>query len=217
MAADLLVLNVRPLGGDLENILISAGRIARGPAPPAVPVLDDGGYIALPGLVEAYTHLNKSLLGLPWYRSEVGPRLIDKIENERKVRKTLPIDPRRQSERQACLSVSHGSTFIRSHVDVDTECGVAGVERVMAPREALADVVDINLVAFPQSGLLVRPGTVELLERALTAGENVVSFANPPPPQAAHLGRRRRSGGSAEGTSHGARWARRCCRGTGTR
>ena len=151
MAADLLVHNVRPLGGDLEDILISAGRIARGPAPAGVPVLDGGGRIALPGLVEAHTHLDKSLLGLPWYRNEAGPRLIDKIENERKVRKTLPIDPRRQSERQAYLSVSHGSTFIRSHVDVDTECGVAGMEGVMATREALADVVDIDLVAFPQN------------------------------------------------------------------
>src|SRR6516165_10200832 len=140
MPADLLVRSVRPLGGDLTDILIAGGRIACGPAPVGVPVLDGGGRIALPGLVEAHTHLDKSLLGLPWYRNEVGPRLIDKIENERRVRKTLPIDPRRQSERQALLSVSHGSTFIRSHVDVDTESGLAGVEGVMATREALAGI-----------------------------------------------------------------------------
>src|SRR4051794_41180134 len=162
MPADLLVRSVRPLGGELTDILIVKGRISCGTAPPDVPVMDGGGRIALPGLVEAHTHLDKSLLGLPWYRNEVGPRLIDKIENERKVRGTLPIDPRQQSERQALLSVSHGSTFIRSHVDVDTECGVAGIEGVMATRDALADVVDVDLVAFPQSGLLVRPGTMEL-------------------------------------------------------
>src|SRR4051794_6749087 len=116
MAADLLVRDVRPLGGNLSDIVISAGRIVHGPAPIDTPVLDGGGRIALPGLVEAHTHLDKSLLGHPWYRNEVGPRLTDKIENERKVRKTLPIDPRRQSELQARLSVSHGSTYIRSHV-----------------------------------------------------------------------------------------------------
>ncbi len=109
----------------------------------------------------------------------MGPRLIDKIENERNVRKALPIDPRRQSERQALLSVSQGSTFIRSHVDVDTACGVAGIEGVMATREALAGVVDIDLVAFPQSGLLVRPGTVELLERALRHGAETVGGLDP--------------------------------------
>jgi cytosine deaminase len=179
MVADLLVRDVRPLGGELTGILILAGRIVDGSPPPGVPVLDAGGRIALPGLVEAHTHLDKSLLGLPWYRNEVGPRLIDKIENERKVREMLPIDPRRQSELQARLSVSHGSTFIRSHVDVDTQCGIAGIEGVMATREALADIVDIDLVAFPQSGLLVRPGTVELLEQALRLGAETVGGLDP--------------------------------------
>jgi cytosine/creatinine deaminase len=179
MAVDLLVRNVRPLGGDLGDIGILAGRITGGPPPDGLPVLDGGGRIALPDLVEAHTHLDKSLLGLPWYRNEVGPRLIDKIENERKVRKTLPIDPRRQSELQARLSVSHGTTFIRSHVDVDTECGVSGIEGVMATREALADIVDIDLVAFPQSGMLVRPGTVELLEQALRLGAEAVGGLDP--------------------------------------
>ncbi|HXT82125.1 MAG TPA: amidohydrolase family protein [Acetobacteraceae bacterium] len=179
MAADLLVRNVRPLGGELTDILILAGRIAPGPAPAGVLVLDGSGRIALPGLVEAHTHLDKSLLGLPWYRNAVGPRLIDRIDNERAVRKTLPIDPRQQSERHARLAVSHGSTFIRSHVDVDTDCGVAGIAGVMATREALADVVAIDIVAFPQSGLLVRPGTVELLEQALRLGAETVGGLDP--------------------------------------
>src|SRR3984885_7035724 len=87
MAGDLLVRNVRPLGGDLADIVILAGRIVGEPAPNGVAVLVGDGRIALPGLVEAHTHLDKSLLGLPWYRNEVGPHLIDKIENERKVRK----------------------------------------------------------------------------------------------------------------------------------
>ena len=91
----------------------------------------------------------------------------------------LPIDPARQSHRHATLAVSHGSTFIRTHVDVDTDCGVAGIEGVMATREALADLVAIDLVAFPQSGLLVRPGTVELLEQALRLGAERVSGLDP--------------------------------------
>src|SRR6478752_2849558 len=98
MPADLLVRSVRPLGGELTDILIVEGRISCGTAPADVPVMDGGARIALPGLVEAHTHLDKSLLGLPWYRNEVGPRLIDRIENERSARKTLPIDPRQQSE-----------------------------------------------------------------------------------------------------------------------
>lgn len=182
MAGNLLIQNVRPYGRDSADILIKDGRIVsieNALAADGVPILDGAGQLALPGLVEAHTHLDKSLLGLPWYRNEVGGRLIDKIENERAVRKALPIDPARQSHRHAMLAVSHGSTFIRTHVDVDTECGVAGIEGVMATREALADVVAIDLVAFPQSGLLVRPGTVELMEQALRLGAEGVGGLDP--------------------------------------
>jgi hypothetical protein len=58
-----------------------------------------------------------------WYRNDVGPRLIDKIENERRQKKLLGIDPARQSARQAALSLAKGSTHIRSHVDVDHAVG----------------------------------------------------------------------------------------------
>jgi cytosine deaminase len=182
MAGNLLIHNVRPYGTDSTDVLIRDGHIVSiGEALAAndVPVLDGAGQLALPGLVEAHTHLDKSLLGLPWYRNEVGPRLIDKIDNERAVRKALPIDPVCQSRRHARLAVSHGSTFIRTHVDVDTDCGVAGIEGVMATREALADIVAIDLVAFPQSGLLVRPGTVELMEQAMRLGAETVGGLDP--------------------------------------
>jgi cytosine deaminase len=182
MPGNLLIHNVRPFGDESADILIRDGMIAAiGPGLSAEDVesLDGAGRLALPGLVEAHTHLDKSLLGLPWYRNEVGPRLIDKIDNERTVRGALPIDPAQQSRRQALLSVSHGSTFIRSHVDVDTECGVAGIEGVMATRAALADLVTIDLVAFPQSGMLVRPGTVDLMEQAMRLGAETVGGLDP--------------------------------------
>jgi cytosine/creatinine deaminase len=182
MTGNLLVSNIRPLGGDPTDILIRNGRISTlgsQPVPADIPRLDGANRLALLGLVEAHTHLDKSLLGLPWYRNEVGDRLIDKIDNERAVRRTLPIDPVQQSHRHAMLAVSHGSTFIRSHVDVDTECGVAGIEGVMATRETLRDCVTIDLVAFPQSGLLIRPGTADRLEQALRLGAETVGGLDP--------------------------------------
>jgi cytosine deaminase len=179
--AGLLIRDVRPFGGPATDLLIRDGRFAA-PGETAtneIPVLDGAGWLALPGLVEAHTHLDKSLLGMAWYRNEVGPRLIDKIDNERHVRKTLPIDPKRQSARQAIQSVGYGSTFIRSHVDVDTECGVAGIEGVMATAADLADSVTIDIVAFPQSGLLVRPGTLELMQDAMRLGAGTVGGLDP--------------------------------------
>ncbi|HET6605960.1 MAG TPA: amidohydrolase family protein [Rhodopila sp.] len=180
--ADLFVSNVRPPGGPETNLLVRDGRIVASgnlPAEPGIPHLLGEGRILLPGLVDSHTHLDKSLLGLPWYRNEVGPRLIDKIENERSVRRTLPIDPRQQSERHARLAASHGVTHIRSHVDVDTEVGVAGIEGVLATRSELAGIIGIDLVAFPQSGLLIRPGTLALLEEALRLGAETVGGLDP--------------------------------------
>lgn len=179
MMDDLLVRRVRPRGGAETDLLIQAGRFVEGRAPAGTPVLEGHGRIALPGLIEAHTHLDKSLLGMPWVANAVGPRLQDKIDNERTVRRTLPIPPGPQSHRQALQQVGFGATHIRSHVDVDTECGVAGVEGVLETRAALEGVVGIDLVAFPQSGLLVRPGTLALMERAMALGCETVGGLDP--------------------------------------
>ena len=176
---ELLVRNVRPKGGAATDLLIRNGRFAAGPAVAGTPEFDGGGRLALPGLIEAHTHLDKTVMGMPWYRNENGPSLIDKIDNERGARRTLPIPPHRQSMRHALLAVSHGATHIRTHVDVDTECGIAGIEGVLQTRADLADVVGIDLVAFPQSGMLVRPGTVELMEQALRLGCETVGGLDP--------------------------------------
>jgi cytosine/creatinine deaminase len=165
-----------------HDVLLQGGKIAAfdpPSAPAGVTRIDGTGKLLLPGLVEAHTHLDKTFLGMGWQPHTAGPRLIDKIENERRIRREGGIDPARQSERQVRLSVSKGSTHIRTHVDVDTECGLAGIEGVMRTRDTYRDVVDIEIVAFPQSGMLVRPGTRELLDQALAMGADVVGGLDP--------------------------------------
>ena len=170
--------NVRPMGAAATELHIVDGRFAAS-AGEGAEVIDCGGRILIPGLVEAHTHLDKSLLGLPWYRNEVGPRLIDKIDNEREVKVSLGLDPQVQSERHAILAMSHGCTHIRSHVDVDTHHGLAGIEGVMATREKLKGMIDIEIVAFPQSGMMTRPGTAELMDEALAMGAELVGGIDP--------------------------------------
>ncbi|MBL8700988.1 MAG: amidohydrolase family protein [Alphaproteobacteria bacterium] len=180
---DVLISNVRLPDGKAAAIEIRGGRIAAihgvGASAAGVEAIDGGNALVLPGLVEAHTHLDKTLLGMPWYRNDVGPRLIDKIDNERLQKKKLGIDPQRQSSRQVVLSVSKGSTHIRSHVDVDTEGGLSAIEGVLATRERYRDICDLQIVAFPQSGLLVRKGTLELMEAAMRAGADVVGGLDP--------------------------------------
>jgi cytosine/adenosine deaminase-related metal-dependent hydrolase len=170
------------MGGEASDILIRDGLIAAigpGLADEGIATEDAGGRIAIPGLVDAHTHLDKSLLGYPWYVNEVGPRLIDKIDNERKVKRDYGLDAHVQSMRQSLQSVGYGTTLIRTHVDIDTDQGLVALEGVMETRRKLAGVVEIEIVAFPQSGLLRRPGTVELLDQAMAMGADLVGGLDP--------------------------------------
>lgn len=182
MTSSLLLRNVRPLGGEPIDLLVEDGKIARmapGISAEGAAIEDGGGLIALPGLVEAHTHLDKTLWGMGWRPHQAGPGLIDRIETERRLKSEWDIDPRRQSRRQVDVSVAHGTTAIRSHVDVDTEIGLKGIEGVLATREEVRDLIDIQIVAFPQSGLMCRPGTLELMDAALHEGADVVGGLDP--------------------------------------
>jgi cytosine/creatinine deaminase len=183
VASNLLIRNVRILAGAPTDVLVTDGRIARiakNIAPQDSAAVEDGhGDLLLPGLVEAHTHLDKSLWGQPWYKNEVGPKLLDKIDNERLNKRRLGIDPYKQSARQTVQSSLMGSTHIRSHVDVDTDHGMWGIEGVMKMRLDYAEIMCVEIVAFPQSGLLRRPGTLELMDQAMKLGSEVVGGLDP--------------------------------------
>lgn len=179
----LLIRNVRIMDEDKADILIRDGVIADiGPGleAPDAPVEDGGGLIAIPGLVDAHTHLDKSLLGLPWYKNDVGGgSLTGMIENERRMKKALGYDPHIQSMRHALKTAAFGTTLIRSHVDIDTEGGLKALAGVMETAEKLRDVVEIETVAFPQSGLMIREGTAELMDQAMAMGADLVGGLDP--------------------------------------
>jgi len=180
---DLLIRDCRVPDGGATDILIRDGVIAaiapRLAAVPGVAVEDAGGLLALPAFVEGHTHLDKTLWGMGWYRNEVGSRLIDRIDNERNERKRLGLDPHRQGLRMAQAFLALGTTRIRSHADVDIAVGTAHSDALVALREEMRGTMDIQVVAFPQSGLLIRPGTLDLLEAALRNGADIVGGLDP--------------------------------------
>lgn len=179
----LLIRNVRTGADDALDILIEGDRIVRtGPsldAPPGCAIEEGAGAIALPGLVEGHTHLDKTHWGMPWYRNAVGPRLVDRIENERHYRATSGHDAGAASLALARAFLAAGTTRIRTHVDVDTDAGLRHLHRVLDTRETLRGQVEIQIVAFPQSGVLKRPGTDALLADALAAGADLLGGLDP--------------------------------------
>ena len=168
------------MGGALADVLISAGRIARiGQQLSDVDVADGGGGILLPAFVDAHMHLDKTFWGEPWRPHSAGPTVADRIENERKLRSEMRLPPARQVERLVRQAVSRGTTHIRTHVDIDTEVKLANFEGVLEARERVRSLATIQIVAFPQSGVMSRPGTVELLEAALRGGAELIGGIDP--------------------------------------
>jgi cytosine deaminase len=171
------------MGGASADILIEQGRIAAigtGLTASAGAAVEDGnGALALPGLIEGHAHIDKTLWGMGWVPNDVGPTIQDKIDTERRFRAATSHDARAQSERIAREYLANGTTRIRTFVDIDTEAGLKHLHAVLATRAALADAIEMQIVAFPQSGLLVRPGTEALLDQAMAAGADVVGGLDP--------------------------------------
>jgi cytosine deaminase len=140
---------------------------------------DGGNAIMAPGLIDAHTHLDKTTWGMPWHVNNRAAILRERIDFEREHRLEIGLDPHRQSMRHAIGLAAHGATHIRSHVDIDPTHGLSLVEGVWATREKLKGIIDIEIVAFPQSGLMVMPGTEELLDEALRQGCEVLGGIDP--------------------------------------
>jgi cytosine/adenosine deaminase-related metal-dependent hydrolase len=167
--------HLRPLGAAPVDVHVEGGRIAR-LTPSTRPGPAD---VLLPGLVEGHCHLDKTLWGLPWWENDVGPSLMDRIENEKRVRRAIGMDAAREGRALAEAHLAAGTTRLRSHVDVDEESRLTHVEKLLALREAMAGVMEIQLVAFPQSGILRTPGVLDWLDEALRLGCDVVGGLDP--------------------------------------
>ena len=181
--ADLLIRNVRPMAGATADILIRDGRIARmAPAiepAPGMAVEDGRGAIALAPFVEAHVHLDKILWGLPWHPITVPATLRAMIDNEVEIRKRLPWSVAERAGRLMRQCVANGSTHIRSHVDVDPHYGLSNLHGVLEAWQGTKHAVGLEIVAFPQTGMLINPGTAELMEAALDEGASIVGGIDP--------------------------------------
>ncbi|MGE3913550.1 MAG: amidohydrolase, partial [Chloroflexota bacterium] len=129
--------------------------------------------------VDGHAHLDKNLLGLPWFPRQPGLSLVEKMADERHSRIRLGVNYREQASKQLRMEIAGGTSHIRSGVDVDTDGKLRAFEGIMEAKADFKDAVDLQIVAYPQSGLLIRPGTFELVEEALMNGADVVGGLDP--------------------------------------
>lgn len=182
--------DVRPWGGEPSDLLIEGDRIVavvpheaggapalEEPAPGRA--LDGRGMLALPSIVNAHAHVDKSWLGLPWqpYGGEGGTD--GRIRHERARRDELGIPSVERTAAVLDAHVRHGTTALRTHVDVDLGVGLTGIEAVREAVAAYGGAVEATIVAFPQDGVLRRPGVLDLLDQAAAAGADHIGGLDP--------------------------------------
>ncbi|WP_395711559.1 amidohydrolase family protein [Reyranella sp.] len=162
--------------GARRDIEIKDGRIAA-LLPPSHA---EPGVVVLPALVDGHIHLDKTLLGLPWVPNQAaGNRVADRIEAERKVRAARTVPESQTGANLVRQVVASGTLHMRSHVDIDNQLGLRNLHEVLAVRDQFRDLVTIQIVAFPQSGILSSPGTAELLDAAIAEGADLVGGLDP--------------------------------------
>ncbi|GAA3657378.1 amidohydrolase [Nocardioides ginsengisoli] len=168
------------------TLTVADGRIASVvPAGAAAPVaegvetIDATGLIALPGLIDAHCHIDKTLYSGPWVPTPATTSVHERIAREREVRDQYGLP---QPDYVAALveaMIGAGTTHIRTHTDVDPGVGTRGIEVVADVAKRYADAVTIEQVAFPQGGLITNPGTLELLEKAVAEGATTIGGLDP--------------------------------------
>lgn len=167
--------------GQLLDVVVSDGVFSKivpagtAPAQQKSTVTDFNGALLLPAFVNAHAHLDKAFLFETATSERVyvdgyysGPNIL-----ERKSAFTIA-DVTERASKLIDWSLQCGVTAIRTHVDVDPYAKLVGVEALLQLRERYKGVLDIQVCAFPQDGLLREKLTPDLMREACRMGIDVM-------------------------------------------
>ena len=162
---------------ETSDIRVENGKIAEIganlTARPGEETRDFAGRLALPPLIESHVHLDTCLTaGDPVWN--LSGTLFEGIECWAKRKEKLTReDVRERVHRAVRLYAVNGIQHIRTHVDV-TDPKLTAMEALLELREELRDVMDIQVVAFPQEGIESYPNGRALMENAVRMGADCV-------------------------------------------
>lgn len=182
--SSLLLTNVRPWGTDPTDVIITDG-VIRELRPAGASTgspgerVDGRGLFAVPAFVNAHAHLDKSWWGRPWVPYGGEPTTQGRIAHERAERDHHDIPGVAGATAVLREFLRHGTTAVRSHVDVDLGLGLRGIDVVRDAAAALHDAVEVEIVAFPQDGVIRRPGVLDLLDKAAANGAACIGGLDP--------------------------------------
>ncbi|MFB8828503.1 cytosine deaminase [Azotobacter sp. CWF10] len=173
------IVNARLRGREgLHRIELDGARIAAIAAQPAPAdaggaELDAAGNLVVPPFVEPHIHLDATLTaGEPAWN--MSGTLFEGIERwaERKALVTHE-DTKTRAKKAIDMLVEHGIQHVRTHVDV-TDPTLAALKAMLEVREETRQLIDLQIVAFPQEGIESYKGGRELMAEAIALGADVV-------------------------------------------
>ena len=161
---------------ELTDIRIKDGvfeQIGKLEAMPEEEVLDLNGKLLLPPFIESHVHLDTCLTaGDPAWN--MSGTLFEGIELwSRRKEKLTEEDIRQRVKKAVSMYALNGVQHIRTHVDI-TDPSLMALKTMLELKEELQDLVDIQIVAFPQEGILSYPNGKQLLIDAVKLGADAV-------------------------------------------
>jgi cytosine deaminase len=137
--------------------------------------------LVVSGFVDGHLHLDKSFIGEDWKSHRPCTNGFDVRERvafeKEQIATARPIEARAAALTE--LAISRGTMYLRTHVDIDAEIGLQNLRSVLAVKQRYRDLVTMEVVAFPQSGILASPGTADLMAEAIANGADLVGGLDP--------------------------------------
>jgi cytosine deaminase len=135
--------------------------------------VDVGARLALPGFVDSHIHLDKACLLGRCDHNHGG--VSEAIRAVAAMKKDFTVeDVYARGARVLERAIVHGTTRMRTHVEIDPRIGLRGFEAIKTLKRDYAWAIDLSLCVFPQEGLTNDPGSEELLIQALRDGGEVI-------------------------------------------
>jgi len=166
----LLVGNTSTVDISIENGLIR--KISSDPIPGAAKAIDVNGNLATPPFFESHFHLDNTLLRGGVNRSGTLREAIELYAEKKRDMSVDDIVSRASETLELCLA--NGVCYLRSHVDIDHIGKLKLLEGVKQAKELFSGIVDVQIIAFPQMGLVNDPETIELMYAAMENGADIV-------------------------------------------
>jgi cytosine deaminase len=136
--------------------------------------IDANGNLVIPPFIDPHLHLDAALTaGIPRYN--ISGSHPEGIQVWGEYKKTYPRfeDFKDRARRAIEWEVAQGTLYIRTHIDI-CDPDLTALKYMLELREDVSDIADIQIVAFPQDGILSYPGALDLMREALTLGADLV-------------------------------------------